>query len=86
MPAQVQDMLTTTLAEVQGRSWEYGLMGATPAQLLDAIQNAECVVSAEEYYRKNYTGDQVRAVTALWCVLCVVRGVGCHNFGVTWAV
>lgn len=56
---QVQDMLTTTLAEVQGRSWEYGLMGASPAQLLDAIQNAECVISAEEYYRKNYTGDQV---------------------------
>ena len=37
-------------------------MGASPAQQLDAIQNAECVVSAEEYYRKNYTGDQVRAM------------------------
>lgn len=34
-------------------------VGAPADELLSATQNAECVVSGEEYYRRQYTGDHV---------------------------
>jgi hypothetical protein len=43
-----QEELTGVLAEIQRRVGEYSIFGASGDDLLSLVQNAECVVAAEE--------------------------------------